>query len=457
MPPGFPPMPPGMSDEQVRALMQDVASARHTADLKAHGEVDDRSIAHRIETMARDQAMAGNADTSRALSNAAERVKRWGFEEAWDGVHRPLPGESRALPGESAQQFMDRYARQQLTQAQEWARSEPKREAQGLRQEADDAARRGEGVAASTLRASAVQLEEKGLAGRPPGAATQEAREGARAAERAAFRTRQDESIRRGENWVEADQAYRAGTLEAFRKAEDERKAHVEAERVAREAKEQALARGAEERALAEAALARHEAEYFKERDAELKRNRDEVREAEERIKQLKAEGRAREVKYWEDYRDSHAAAAAQYTAEAEKYDTASRYASAAQTGADLSMSIVSQYGGTTGKAISAGYTFTKTAAGALAEGESVTTAMAQGAKETILDVTAGAIQDKLHLGFKTPLQDAPAREVITRLVDGGGKAAATEGAKALANYGVGEGIKYPVTKGVELIGRNLP
>ncbi len=169
------------------------------------------------------------------------------------------------------------------------------------------------------------------------------------------------------------------------------------------------------------------------------------------------AEERARQIKYWEDYRDSNAAANAQYTAEAEKYDTASKYASAAQKGADLSMSIVSQYGGTAGKAFGAGYTFAKTTAGALAEGESVGSAITQGAKETILDLTTGAIQDKLQLGFKTPLQDVPAGQVITRLVEGGGKAAVTEGGTALANARLGDAIKYPITTGVEFIGRNLP
>ncbi len=218
----------------------------------------------------------------------------------------------------------------------------------------------------------------------------------------------------------------------------------------------------------AEAAADQREIDAFRDRnrttgqDPELKAITDRIHQAEDEIKRLQAEGRERERQYWQDHRDRNAEQAKYWNAQAQKWESRYQAASMVQKGADAGVSILANYTGPAGKAIDAGYSFSKTAAGKLAEGESLGTAMKEGAVDAGLGYVSGKIQSATGLELKTPnLANAPVG--VKTFV----KVVTTEGGTSIrpriwtgrgpVNWVIGEGIKAPLSKGAEALGLKKP
>ncbi|MBI2982802.1 MAG: hypothetical protein HYY42_01200, partial [Chloroflexi bacterium] len=182
--------------------------------------------------------------------------------------------------------------------------------------------------------------------------------------------------------------------------------------------------------------------------DPEIKAMRDRHRATQETLKQERAALDEERRRLLSDIRDLNAKQAERWNAQVRKWDRYSQVASTIQKGADTSVSILGQYTGTPGKIVSGAYTFTKTVAGELAKGESFGAAVKAGSSELVLDLTAGKVQSKLGLEFKTPnLPNAPVGELLKEAAQTGARTVVVGAGKGIANFGLGEAIKYPFTK----------
>ncbi len=205
-----------------------------------------------------------------------------------------------------------------------------------------------------------------------------------------------------------------------------------------------------------------HQSNRNRGQDPELKAITDRIRDAKEKLQQIQAEGQEREKQYWQDYRDTNADRSQYWNAQAQKWESRYQAATVVQKGADAGVSILANYTGPAGKAIDAGYSFTKTAAGKLAEGESLGTAVKEGAVDAGLGYVSGKIQDATGLSLKTPnLANAPVGaktffKVVTK--DGTSTIAPRVWTgRGPLNWVVGEGIKAPLSKGAEALGVKKP
>ena len=196
--------------------------------------------------------------------------------------------------------------------------------------------------------------------------------------------------------------------------------------------------------------------------DPELKAITDRIREAQEKQRQIAAEGTERERQYWQEYRDRNAEQAKYWNEQAQKWESRYQAAKIVQKGADAGVSIIANYTGPVGKAVDAGYSFSKTAAGKLAEGESLGTAVKEGAVDAGLGYVSGKIQSATGLELKTPnLANAPAGvKTFFKVVGKDGTMTIRPRiwtGRGPTNWVIGEGIKAPLGKGLEAMGVKKP